>query len=182
VNQEIETIFEELTKVFSDSQINYDALSEKVSNSDKIVCLGAGRVGLVMEAFAKRLTHLGKLAYTYTDSNLPKTTRGDLLIIGSGSGNTKSIVTISKIAFEKGLDLVLLTANPESEISKLSKFVHRISSPYKGGPSLEYKSAQPMTTLFEQSLYIWLDGFVLHYMKKYSISEFEMKDRHNELE
>jgi 6-phospho-3-hexuloisomerase len=182
MNPEVQIVLEELKKVFCDTQIDYEGLAKRISKSTNVVCLGAGRVGLVMEAFAKRLMHLGKTAYAYTDSNLPRTTSSDLLIVGSGSGNTKSIVTIAKIASESGLDTVLLTANPESEISKISGLVCRIKCPHKSDPSPELRSMQPMTTLFEQSLYIWLDGFVLYYMKKYSIYEADMKNRHNELE
>jgi len=109
MNQEIETVFEELKKVFDNTHVEYEELAERISKSNKIVCLGAGRVGLVMEAFAKRLMHLGKSSYAYTDSNLPATSDGDLLIVGSGSGNTKTIANIAKIAKERGLNIVLLT-------------------------------------------------------------------------
>lgn len=182
MNEQIRLVLNELWKVFSETDVKYDELSERVFNSNKIVCVGAGRVGLVMEAFAKRLAHLGKSAFSYTDSNLPKTNEGDLLIIGSGSGNTKSVLTICRIAAESGLTLALLTANPESEISKISNTICKISCPFKGVVSPELKSIQPMTTLFEQALYLWLDGFVLHYMGRYRISESSMKERHNGLE
>ena len=76
---------------------------EKISQASKIVVFGAGRVGLMMKSFAMRLNHLGLNSSFIGEINLPATGKGDLLVIGSGSGNTPSVVSIAQIAQSKGL-------------------------------------------------------------------------------
>jgi D-arabinose 5-phosphate isomerase GutQ len=41
---------------------------------------------------------------------------------------------------------------------------------------------QPMGSLFEQSVWLYGDLFVMNYMNKFNISEFELKKRHANLE
>ena len=41
---------------------------------------------------------------------------------------------------------------------------------------------QPMGSLFEQSVWLYGDLFVINYMNEFNISEFELKKRHANLE
>ena len=65
---------------------NLEGYSEFLSaiNKDgsKIVCTGAGRVGLAMRGFAMRLNHLGIDAHVLGETIVPHTGPGDLLIVG----------------------------------------------------------------------------------------------------
>jgi 6-phospho-3-hexuloisomerase len=155
---------------------------KKIITSNQIVVYGAGRVGLMMRTFAMRLTHLNLDCYFLGDSSLKKTADGDLLIIGSGSGNTKSVVSIAEIAKNKGLELICISANPNSTIAKLCSSRLILNCDSKEHTNSNRSSIQPMTTLFEQTLLILLDSIVLILMKNLNEDHFSMLERHNVIE
>jgi 6-phospho-3-hexuloisomerase len=164
---------------------NFDELEifiHKILNANRIVLFGAGRVGLMVKTFAMRLNHLGLESYFLGEINLPATGLGDLLIIGSGSGNTKSVVTIAQIAQSKGLEVVSVTANTHSVIASLSSSLIHINCQNKESNPTPMSSVQPMTTLFEQSLLIFLDSLVLELMIRLKEDNESMSRRHNVIE
>ena len=177
-------------KVLSEIEItlstsNFENLAEfvnKIINANKIVVFGAGRVGLMMKTFAMRLNHLNMQSFFIGDLNLSKTGAGDLLIIGSGSGNTKSVVSIGEIAKTSGLDIISITSNLDSLIANISSSVIHLNCETKNASGSDRKSIQPMTTLFEQSLLIFLDSLVLILMKKLNENHESMLKRHNVIE
>ncbi len=173
----------ELASVFQESNLqNIEHMIKTLNDANVVITAGAGRVGLVMSAFAKRLMHLGINAYFFTDTNVPRIKSGDVLFVGSGSGETPSIVLISNIAKNSGADVLLCSANSHSKLVEISNHVLLISSPHKNSDDVQVKSRQPMTTLFEQALYLLLDGLVLCMMKEWEVSEELMKEKHNVLE
>lgn len=182
MREEIRKVIEEIEYVFTNSQADFTNLKEFLCDAERVVCVGAGRVGLVMDAFAKRLVHLDFLAHSYGDVTLPKVGPKDLLLVGSGSGNTKTVTLFAQIAKQNGVSLALITANPNSSIGQIADLRILLNCPHKDSKEPIWKSIQPMTTLFEQSLYIWLDSFVLHLMSSLQISETDMQERHNVIE
>jgi 6-phospho-3-hexuloisomerase len=143
---------------------------------------GAGRVGLMMKTFAMRLNHLGLNSYFLGEMNLPATGKGDLLVIGSGSGNTQSVVTIAEIARSKGLDVICVSSNTDSKIVNLSSSVIHLNCQTKESVNEPKLSIQPMTTIFEQSLLIFLDALVLKLMETLGEDNESMSKRHNVIE
>jgi 6-phospho-3-hexuloisomerase len=178
-----EKVLDEIKRTLESSNFsNLDEFTNMITNSNKIIVFGAGRVGLMMKTFAMRLTHLNLQCSFIGDVNLPRTNAGDIIIIGSGSGNTKSVVTIAEIAKNNGLNVVSITSNADSKIANLSSsFVH-LNCQTKDTTSDNRLSIQPMTTLFEQSLLIFLDSLVLILMKKMNESHETMLERHNLIE
>lgn len=178
-----EVILNELDKTLKTSDFtDLDNFITKITSASNIVVYGAGRVGLMMQTFAMRLNHLGLNGYFLGEMSLPATGRGDLLVIGSGSGNTQSVVSIVEIARSKGLDVICVTANLNSKIASLSSsFVH-LNCQTKESVVESNLSIQPMTTIFEQSLLIFLDAFVLKLMETLSENNESMLKRHNVIE
>lgn len=160
------------------------AIAEVISNSKRIVTVGAGRVGLVMSAFAKRLGHLGYNTFYLSDTCLPKIGPGDTVIIGSGSGSgeTRTIVLLGEISRTYGATVILITANSESTLSRISEHKIVLNCPHKGSDETKSSTLQPMTSLFEQVLYLYLDSFVIYLMQNQGITEEQMQARHNILE
>lgn len=154
----------------------------KITTASNIVVFGAGRVGLMMQTFAMRLNHLGLNSYFLGEISLPATGQDDLLIIGSGSGNTQSVVTIAEIARSKGLDVICITANINSRITRLSSSFMLLNCQTKESVAKSKLSIQPMTTIFEQSLLIFLDALVLQLMEKLGENNESMLKRHNVIE
>ena len=178
-----EKILDEIKTTLNSS--NFDDIENfviKIINADKILVFGAGRVGLMMKTFAMRLSHLNLKSFFVGDVNLPKTGPGDLIIIGSGSGKTRSVVAIAEIAKLNGLDVISITSDINSLIANLSSSLIQINCDTKEIDMNKRFSFQPMTTLFEQSLLIFLDSLVLILMKSLSENHESMLERHNVIE
>jgi len=92
----MELMGEHIKKVGRD--INKDSVNkliEDILNANAIFLMGAGRSGLVARAFAMRLMHLGLKVYVVGETTTPAVKRGDLVIAISGSGETRSIVSLA---------------------------------------------------------------------------------------
>lgn len=183
INQNIDTILSEIGQVLRSSDYsNIEVVLEEINNTRNIVCVGAGRVGLATDAFAKRLMHLGFQSHAYSDVTLPKLETGDLMIVASGSGNTESIVSLSKIAKRQGLRLVLISSNSNSLLTKIADVCFILNCPNKETNDSGINSIQPMTTLFEQSLSLFFDAVVLTLISHLKVTEKDMLSRHNAIE
>jgi len=184
VEPPFELILEEIREVLAHSDFTeLDVFLENIIDSKIVVCYGAGRVGLVMKCFAKRLKHLGKDAYFLEDSNVPRLGERDLLIIGSGSGSTKSVLTIAEIAQKHKVPIITLTASPEAAIPRMSKAKIALACKLGENPNpIGVDSIQPMTSLFEQSLFVIVDSLTLVLMQVMAVDSSLMKIRHNVLE
>lgn len=179
----VDSILEEILGSLKNLDLNKSKIfTDNVLESNKIVVAGAGRVGLFMRGFSMRLAQMGFHASALGDSNVPTLTERDLLVIGSGSGETQTIYDIAKRAKEHAVVLILITSNLESRISKISNLAIQINTPNKLQNNLLAHSIQPMTSLFEQSLCIYLDSVVLNLMDKLGETSDSMWSRHSILE
>jgi 6-phospho-3-hexuloisomerase len=183
VNLRYQEVLTEIQKVLNSS--TFDSCPEfvrRILSANTIVLYGAGRVGLAMQAFAKRLRHAGFNSFYLQDCTVPSTGPGDVFIVGSGSGSTPSVVAVAEVAKQKGLDVILLSANPTSRLNEISSCTILVNAPTKYSQLKENESIQPMTTLFEQSLSILLDCLILEIMTLRSETSESMKNRHNVIE
>lgn len=175
---EIDQILEEI------DEYHVELIIKDIVKAKHIVVCGAGRMGLVSKAFAMRLGHLGKKAYTLGDSNTPRLGKGDLFLISSGSGETQTIYDLTLIAKESGAKIAIVTTyidHNKSRMAKISDTVVIINAPTKLHKNT-YKSIQPMTTLNEQCLQIFFDALVLLLMKKLTLTEKDLWKKHTNLE
>ena len=125
--------------------------------ANRVFAVGVGRVQLSLLAFVKRLNHLG-IAATYVGAiDEPAIRKDDVLLVGSGSGETAIPAAIAGIAKKHGATIVHLGSNAKSTVSALADLVVRIPCRTKLALEDEVPSAQPMSSLFEQSLLIFLD-------------------------
>jgi len=179
----IEVILNEIRTVLSkldDDEL--DRLVAAILNAQKIVSVGAGRVGMAIRGFAMRLGHLGLTSHVIGDATVPSIADGDLLLVASGSGETETIYQLVKIAKEHRAEIALITGNPESRMGKLANIIVKIEAPSKVREIDGFKSVQPMTTLNEQSLGILFDMIVLSLMEELGESHETMWSRHSNLE
>ncbi len=136
-----------------------------------------------MRAFAMRLMHLGLRAYVVDDVTTPCIADGDLLLIGSGSGRTASLVQYALRAKMLGARIALISITPSSPIADQSDCVVCIHAPTpKLGADSSAVSIQPMGSLFEQTLGLLLDVIVMQLMTDLDTSAEQMYTRHANLE
>ncbi len=62
-------------------------------NQKKIFVAGAGRSGFMAKSFPMRMMHMGIDAYVIGETVTPNFEKDDILIIESGSGETKGLDT-----------------------------------------------------------------------------------------
>ncbi|WAH36276.1 6-phospho-3-hexuloisomerase [Alicyclobacillus dauci] len=157
-------------------------LTAKIISAQKVFVAGAGRSGLMAKAFAMRLMHLGIHAYVVGESVTPQFSEGDLLIVGSGSGETKSLVAMAEKAKSLRGSVALVTTASTSSIGRLSDVVIHIHAQAKQETGDGSTTIQPMGSLFEQSLLILYDSLVLGLMEQRNETTQTMFARHANLE
>ncbi len=138
-------------------KVDRDALAKLVSDiqkADDVFFIGVGRVMMSLEAICKRLTHLGIRAHCVGDITEPAIKKTDLLIIGSGSGESIVPVAIAKKAKEFNAKIVHIGSNPNGSVSMYVNYMVRIPVQTRLYLEDEIKSSQIMTSLFEQTLLI----------------------------
>jgi 6-phospho-3-hexuloisomerase len=155
-----------------------------LDSAPRIFVAGAGRSGLAMRAFAMRLMHLGVSAYVVGGTVTPAMSAGDVLVIGSGSGRTESLLAIARKAKGLGGRLVLFTIDAESPLAELAEVTVGIPAPSpkaRSGPEAAV-SVQPMGSVFEQALLLLGDAIIFELMRRRGVESQEMFARHANLE
>ena len=162
---------------------NLDNIAQLIASSPSVFIAGAGRAGAIMQCFAKRLMHIGLDSYVIGESTTPPAKKGNLLIVGSGSGETESLVIIANKAIDLGIRVLLITTNPDSSIGKVADYILEIPAiTPKSAANASMSSIQPMANLFEQMLLICTDAISvkISYIKEMDYDQ--MFARHANLE
>jgi len=157
-------------------------LCQEIRQAERIITVGAGRVGLAVRGFTMRLGHLGFTAHMLGDATVPAVGSNDLLLVASGSGETQTIYDVVAIAKKNGSRIALVTGNPESRMAKLADAIVLLRAPSKVKKVQGLESVQPMTTLNEQCLAILFDAIVLTLMDQLGQTHEDMWARHSNLE
>ena len=158
--------------------------AELMESSSRIFLAGAGRSGLCMRALGMRLMHLGKTVYVVGETTTPSLAATDLLILGSGSGRTASLLAMAGQAQRQNAKILLFTTNAISPLAELADYRVVIPAPsLKAAEGISgLVSVQPMGTLFEQSMLIVCDCLILELMQKTGVTAAQMFERHANLE
>ncbi|KHJ65688.1 6-phospho 3-hexuloisomerase [Pantoea rodasii] len=158
-------------------------LIAQIRQARHIFLQGAGRSGIAIRAFANRLLHLGFSVSVVGEISSPHTKPGDLLIIGSGSGETGSLKTLAQKAVESGVEVALVTMKKDSTIGKLARCVLVLPGTVKTENDRELgQFSQPMGSAFEQLCFITYDALVLELMNQLGETSESMFKRHADFE
>lgn len=168
-----------------------DVMVEEIRKADSVFLVGAGRSGLVAKSFAMRLVQVGLEAHVVGETTTPAITKNDLLIAVSGSGRTRQVVNVVKIARDIGVKVLVITSYPDEKIGKLCDHVVKVKGRTKVDIEDSYTESQlkgtfasltPLGTLFEDTVMIFFDGVIARLMVELGKGEKYMKDRHASLE
>ena len=166
---------------------------QELLNAKRVYVVGAGRSGLVAKAFAMRLMHLGLQAYVVGETITPALNRGDVMVIFSGSGRTKTVADLAETAHEIGGRICLITSNADSRIGKISNCTviieHHRDAVADDAAEFEirqmmgdHKSFAPLGTLFETASMIFADAVISRMMEIGQVDESALKNRHTNIE
>ncbi|MFA6844940.1 MAG: 6-phospho-3-hexuloisomerase [Sphaerochaetaceae bacterium] len=160
---EISTCFDKL------DPLNLQNLQIMINRANNIFVLGAGRSKILLSTFCMRLNHLGYPSYVAGEVPCPPAKQGDLIIVASGSGETKSVLSVLTKAKEQGAEIALFTASPKSPIAQLSELIVDIPAPNQLQQSTS--SCQLMRTLFEQVMFISCESIIAFLSQGKSVDE-----------
>lgn len=165
-------------------QLDYSqlaALIPLIQHAERIFVVGAGRTGLALRAAAMRLMHLGLEVFVVGETTTPAIRRGDLLLAGSGSGTTSTIVKAAEKASAAGAQVVALSTTPDSPLAKLATQVVVLPAAQKqdhGGTI----SQQYAGSLFEQAVLLLTDAIFQTLWALAGTPAEELWQRHANLE
>lgn len=177
-------ILEELTENAKRvSAEELEQFADVILKAERVFVAGAGRSGFVARAFSNRLMHLGFSVFFVGEPTTPAITAGDVLIIGSGSGETGSLVVMAQKVKKLGASLVTVTIHPEASVGALADACICIpGATPKSGLADTVTSVQPMGNAFEQMSWLVYDAVIMILMEKLGKTEEEMFKLHANLE
>nr|1VIM_A Chain A, Hypothetical protein AF1796 [Archaeoglobus fulgidus]1VIM_B Chain B, Hypothetical protein AF1796 [Archaeoglobus fulgidus]1VIM_C Chain C, Hypothetical protein AF1796 [Archaeoglobus fulgidus]1VIM_D Chain D, Hypothetical protein AF1796 [Archaeoglobus fulgidus] len=153
-----------------------------IDSARSIFVIGAGRSGYIAKAFAMRLMHLGYTVYVVGETVTPRITDQDVLVGISGSGETTSVVNISKKAKDIGSKLVAVTGKRDSSLAKMADVVMVVKGKMKQERDEILSQLAPLGTMFELTAMIFLDALVAEIMMQKHLTEKDLEARHAVLE
>src|SRR5262245_31197647 len=106
-----------------------NALRQAIVEAPRIFVAGRGRSGLQMRAFAMRLMHLGLTAHVVDDVTTPAIESTDLLLLGSGSGRTASLVGFADRAKSLRARIGLITSAQSSPLAERADLIVHVKAP-----------------------------------------------------
>lgn len=175
------------------SKEEVDLFLHEILCGKRIYVLGAGRSGLVAKAFAMRLMHLGLQCFVVGETVTPAMAPGDVLVVFSGSGKTKTVAELAETAKEIGGRVCLITSNKDSRIGRIADSILVIESHRDEvkDESVEFeirqmmgehKSFAPLGTIFETACMVLADAIVSRLMEITETDVEDLKCRHANIE
>ena len=127
----IETLKEVIDKLDREA---IKAMLQKTIDGNQVFVMGAGRSGLVAKAFAMRLMHLGFSVYVVGETTTPAVLPQDVVFAISGSGETRTIADLGKLAKDIGSTLITITSKKDSTLGRISDIAVIIPRKTKNDP------------------------------------------------
>lgn len=177
-------IIEELRAAMAQLQEDQlDRLIEAITvPGRRVLCVGVGRVLISMKAWVKRMRHM-EIDIDYVGSETEEPIGpGDLLLVASASGESIFPVQIARKAKSLGASIFYIGCTQGSSADQLADDRVILAGRTKNSGQTGFRSVQPMSTLFEQELYLLYDTLTLEIMDRHGWSEVDVKNRHANLE
>lgn len=177
---ELTSILKELSQIPDPLTSNeVGELITQIIKSNRIYFSGAGRSGLMAQAFANRLMQLGLKVSVVGEITEPRTHPDDLLFLNSASGRSEKLLAQATVAKHNKLKIAVITTDVASPLAKLGDIVVKIDAQSKLSA---IHSFQPMGSLFEQMSLLLFDSISLKLMKIMNVNEQEMRENHADIE
>jgi 6-phospho-3-hexuloisomerase len=159
------------------------AMVAELSRAARIVCYGVGREGLMMQALAMRLYHMGLDAHVVGDMSCPPVGPGDLLVVSAGPGGFSTVNGLIGVARAAGARVACVTAQPQGTAPQAADLVFHIpAQTMADDQGAAATSVLPMGSLFEGAQYLVFELLILALRDHLAILPGAMRARHTNLE
>ena len=173
----MDTILRDLTDVLKavpDSET--DPFLQALVGARRVFMYGVGRSGLVARMFGMRLVHLGRESTIVGDTTTPAIRADDLLVVCSRTGQSPILLHAVDLAHREGAKAAAVVGMQGTPLAQAADLVVRI--PIEVARS---EQRQPMGSLFEQALLLYLDRMVLRLMDALKRTVEDMERIHSNL-
>lgn len=172
----LDTVFAEMRAVFAAAPGAVDQLAWEIQSAKRVTLYGVGRNGLVLQAFAMRLTHLGIDAHFVGQLSAPPVASGDLVIAAIALGRLPTADAILAAARKAGARTLAITARPKL-VDGADTVIDLPAQTMADAP----KSLLPLGSAFELALSLLCDLTVVDLMQRLKRSNADLLARHANL-
>lgn len=93
------------------------ALEDEILEADRVFVAAAGRSLLAVKFFAMRLMQIGLKCFVAGEVCTPSVKPGDLLVVVSGSGETRGMIALAEKARAVGARIAVVTEHDDSTLA-----------------------------------------------------------------
>ncbi|WNS81428.1 6-phospho-3-hexuloisomerase [Domibacillus sp. DTU_2020_1001157_1_SI_ALB_TIR_016] len=167
MKEKIKAVLAEIEDVTSHVQEGQlERAADHLTSAERIFVFGEGRSGFMAKSFAMRLMHLGVQSFVIGETTTPSIQKGDVIVLVSGSGKTKSVCWTAERAAQLGCVTIAVTTDPASPLASHASSILHVPAATKYRNEGERKSIQPLGSLFDQSTHVLFDVLCLNYAEK----------------
>jgi 6-phospho-3-hexuloisomerase len=153
-------------------------LKDLIDDAGRIFVGGAGRSGLVSRFFAMRLVHSGYNVNMVGEIVTPAAKSGDLLVVISGSGGTKTLLPILETAKSKGAKIAVISQKLSSAMADMADLTVQVGN----DDAFPLTKGMPMGSQFELATLLYLEAVVGEIIFDKDLTEEGMRAIHANLE
>ena len=153
-------------------------LKKHIDSAGRIFVAGAGRSKLVSSFLSMRLVHCGYQVSMVGEIVTPALKQGDLYIVISGSGGTKTLLPTLETAKAKGAKIVVVSMRSSSAMSALADLTVTMGN----DEVFALTKGLPMGTSFELSTLVFLEALIGEIVFDKDLTEEGMRGVHANLE
>lgn len=158
-----------------------ESACQTIAQARHIVAYGCGREGLMMQALAMRLHHLGLSVAMQGDMAAPPLGPGDLFLCSAGPGELSTVTALMGVAQRDGAKVLMVTAEPlkpsPSRADQLLIIPAQTMANDIGGAS-----TLPMGSLYEGAMFLVFEIMVLRLAALLCQTPDHMRARHTNME
>jgi 6-phospho-3-hexuloisomerase len=158
-------------------------VAQGLERAKRVFCGAQGRSGNILRCFCMRLMHLGYESYFAGETITPRMERKDMLVVLSGSGETRCTVEMARTAgLQDATSFGIIGVEASSLGRALDNFVVLPGGAKGEGPQEGSRSVQPAGSLFEQAAFLLLEAIVLELYERQGRDGGALLARHTNLE
>ena len=101
----------------------YKSAGDAILNANRVFMFGNGEAIIPCESFSLKMAKIGRLCMSYSDQDIQifaagTAGEGDVVIVVSHTGRSRSVVNAAKIAYEQGATVIGITAALKSPLQR----------------------------------------------------------------